>query len=103
MKKIFVFFIITIASYSSLLAEGRTGEVVYKAHCATCHSIGVANAPKLNDPEAWKKRNKDTKQFLESSKKGINAMPPMGTCMNCDDQELSAAIEYMVGSEKSQQ
>jgi cytochrome c5 len=28
---------------------------------------------------------------------GLNAMPPKGLCMACSDEELRAAIEYMVG------
>nr|MCS5577811.1 c-type cytochrome [Alteromonas macleodii] len=27
---------------------------------------------------------------------GINAMPPRGTCGNCSDDEIKAAIEYMI-------
>ena len=29
--------------------EGRKGEQVYTASCATCHATGVANAPKAHD------------------------------------------------------
>ena len=35
-------------------------------------------------------------QVLAVAKKGINAMPPMGTCMDCSDAELTAAIQHMV-------
>ena len=28
-------------------------------------------------------------------------MPPMGTCMDCTDQELRDSIEYMMGSDAS--
>jgi cytochrome c5 len=27
---------------------------------------------------------------------GLNAMPAKGTCMNCSDEELRAAMEHMV-------
>jgi cytochrome c5 len=34
--------------------------------------------------------------LVASAKKGKNAMPPMGTCMDCSDAELKAAIEFML-------
>ena len=34
--------------------------------------------------------------LLEHSINGFNAMPPRGGCMNCTDEEIEAAIEYMI-------
>ena len=34
---------------------------------------------------------------LQNAINGINAMPPKGTCANCSDDELMAAIKYMSG------
>jgi cytochrome c5 len=31
---------------------------------------------------------------------GKNAMPPKGACMDCSDDDLKAAIEYMVSQSK---
>lgn len=89
-----------IGLQAKLIAESRTGEQIYTAHCATCHSIGVANAPKLNDRAAWEARGKSMDEFVASSKKGLNAMPPNGTCMDCTDQELKDSIQYMMGKTK---
>ena len=99
MKKIIIFAIILISPTCILFAEGRSGEQVYKAFCATCHATGVANAPKLHDEAAWNNRGKSLLEFLESSKQGINAMPPMGICMDCTDNELKDTIEYMMSAE----
>lgn len=82
------------------LAESRTGKVIYTATCAMCHAAGVANAPKPHDTAAWQARNKDLAGFVESAKKGLNAMPPYGTCADCSDEELKAVIEFMMKEEK---
>ena len=90
----FVFAVSTAANADE--AKARSGEEVYKAHCTVCHATGLVNAPKSHDEAAWKARGKTMEQFLETSKKGLNAMPPKGTCMNCTDAELKAAIEFMM-------
>lgn len=80
----------------SVSAEGRTAEKIYQTYCTMCHMAGVANAPKTHDEEAWKARNKTVEELVASSKKGLNAMPPMGMCNDCSDGEFKAAIEYMM-------
>ncbi len=73
------------------------GQKVYQASCQACHVAGVAGAPKLGDKDAWAPRiAKGNDALFSSVKNGLNAMPPKGTCMSCSDDELRAAIEYMV-------
>jgi cytochrome c5 len=75
----------------------RTGESIYGSLCIACHSIGLANAPKPRDTAAWTtlmERGMD--DVLSSAKAGKNAMPPMGTCADCTDEELISAIEHMI-------
>jgi len=73
------------------------GQKIYQKSCQACHIAGVAGAPKLGDKAAWAPRiAKGNDALLSSAKNGLNAMPPMGTCMTCSDEELSAAIAYMV-------
>ncbi|WP_293268277.1 c-type cytochrome [Neptunomonas sp.] len=74
----------------------RTGEEVYKTKCFVCHDFGVAGAPKAGDTAAWASRvAKGADALLVTAKSGIAAMPPKGTCMDCTDAELTAAIEHM--------
>lgn len=74
-----------------------TGEQVYNKHCVVCHAAGVAGAPKIGDKAAWGPRQeKGIDALLASAIKGVNAMPPKGTCMSCSDAELKSAIEYML-------
>ena len=33
---------------------------------------------------------------MDSTLNGINAMPARGTCMSCSDEDLGAAVTYML-------
>jgi cytochrome c5 len=70
---------------------------VYNASCLACHSTGVAGAPKVGDQASWAPRAaKGLDSLLATAVSGLNAMPPKGTCADCSDEELKAAIEYML-------
>jgi len=81
----------------SLAADGKA---VYEKNCVACHATGVANAPKFGDKAAWAPRAATGKDaLLASVVKGKGAMPPKaGTTLGDDD--LKAAIDYMVGAAK---
>ena len=82
-------------------STGRTGLEVYNAHCFACHATGVSEAPLVADP-IWQDRlaEKGEAMLLANTKTGFNVvMPPMGTCMNCSDDELTAAINYLITGE----
>lgn len=80
------------------VAKKETGQETYEQYCSVCHLNGVAGAPKFRDEADWKPRlaRSDINALLATSIKGINAMPAKGTCTQCSDEELKAAIEYMV-------
>ena len=94
--KFLVLFALLFVFANNLVAEDRSGEDVYKKHCTVCHATGLAKAPKVHDEAAWTARKKTMEEFIATSKKGLNAMPPMGTCTDCSDAELKAAIEFMM-------
>ena len=73
----------------------RTGQQVYQASCFGCHGTGALGAPKTKaDWDARLAKGKDV--LLEHAIKGFNAMPPRGTCMDCSDEEINDAIEFML-------
>ena len=77
------------------------GAATYNRVCHTCHATGVAGAPLLGNKEAWQPRiDQGLDALLSSAIHGKNAMPPRGTCTNCSDEDLKAAIEYMVSQVK---
>ncbi|TMP36510.1 c-type cytochrome [Pseudoalteromonas rubra] len=73
----------------------RTGEQVYQASCFACHGTGALGAPKTADD--WAPRiAKGNDVLLDHAINGFNAMPPRGTCMDCSDDEIAAAIDFMI-------
>ncbi|QLF94011.1 cytochrome c5 family protein [Pseudomonas sp. ABC1] len=90
------------AAGASAVAGGgaRSGQDVVAKFCNACHSIGLLDAPKVGDSAAWKARaDKEggLDGLLATAIKGLNAMPPKGTCADCTDDELKGAIQHMSG------
>lgn len=82
-------------------AAKADGEKVYKGLCMSCHDAGVAGAPKLGDKEAWKARIATGNDALyETAIKGKGAMPPKGGNAKLTDDEVKAAVDYMVEKSK---
>ena len=74
------------------------GEKVYKGTCFACHDVGVANAPKLGDKAAWSARVATGKDALyHSALNGKNVMPAKGGNTALSDDEVKAAVDYIVG------
>ena len=76
----------------------QSGENVFKAQCTTCHSAGVAGAPKFGDAAAWAARIKTGFEALvNSALKGKGAMPPQGGG-DFNDTEIARAVAYMANA-----
>jgi len=80
------------------VSQTHPGEETYNRSCFSCHAGGVAGAPIPGDAEAWAPRvAQGEAQMLESVRNGMPpGMPPMGMCTSCSDDELRAAIDFMV-------
>ena len=79
----------------------RSAEAVYNAICKACHDAGVAGAPKTGDKAAWAPRiAAGSAAMLKSVINGKNAMPPRAGDASLSDDELKAALEYLVGKAK---
>jgi cytochrome c5 len=90
-----VLFLVAGAAYAD------KGKEIYDTKCTTCHAAGVAGAPKFGDKAAWAPRAAlGMDALLKTAITGKGAMPPKGTCMDCSDDDLKAAIEYMLNAAK---
>lgn len=75
----------------------RAGSDIYAKACVACHSVGVLNAPKLQNVADWAPRMEQGFDTVwQNAINGIGGMPPMGTCSDCSNDEIKAAIEYMI-------
>ncbi len=89
---------VLLAVSGSVLADGQK---TYESSCQACHASGAAGAPKTGDKEAWAPRiATGMDAMLAIAIKGKGAMPPKGACASCSDDDLKAAIEYMVSQSK---
>lgn len=74
----------------------KTGEQVFQAVCAACHTAGVAGAPKLGDAAAWAPRIKEGYEaMLNIALHGKGGMPAKGGNPALSDYEVARAVVYM--------
>lgn len=101
MKKLSVITICTgliLAASGTVMADGKA---TYEKACKACHMTGAANAPKFGDKEAWGPRIAQGNEVLYTSVlKGKGAMPPKGGQMQLPDEDVKAAVDYMVSQSK---
>ena len=75
----------------------RAPEAILNQYCNVCHLTGWNGAPLSGEPNDWQPRlSTGFDSLLKNAKQGINNMPPMGTCPDCTDAELEAAIRKML-------
>lgn len=73
------------------------GEKVFGTTCVTCHGAGVLGAPKVGDKTAWGPRVAQGKDALYThALNGFKMMPARGGNAALKDEEVKAAIDYMV-------
>ena len=84
-------------------SAGRSGEDVYNNACMACHSAGIAGAPAVGDQLAWAGRiSKGMDALYDSGINGVagTGMIAMGGCVDCSDDDIRAAVDFMVDSSR---
>jgi cytochrome c5 len=82
-------------------AAAANGKAVYDKVCVACHQVSVAGSPRLGDKAAWAPRLPAGHDALvQSVIKGKGAMPPRAGNPSLSDQEIRAAVEFMVSQAK---
>ena len=78
-------------------AGNRSGQEIYDTFCFACHATGISEAPILGDAASWADRlEKSMDELWQTTLVGLNLMPEKGSCVNCTDDELRAALDYML-------
>jgi len=78
------------------------GRQIWLGTCKNCHATGVADAPPVTDKDAWKPRLAKGKAVLQQH--AVNGffgpqstmMPPRGGNDKLTDEEVRAAVDYMI-------
>ena len=83
-------------------ARPALGEKVFAASCKSCHDTGKAenDAPQLSEQAEWKDRaGKGRPELYKNSIEGFSgyfAMPARGGNAALTDEEVKAAVDYML-------
>ena len=88
-----------------VVAENTIGKGVFNKTCSLCHAAGVAGAPKPGDQADWGPRiaqGNDMlyKHAMEGFTGAKGMMPARGGNAALTDDEVKAAVDYMVGLSK---
>jgi cytochrome c5 len=102
--RIFCGLVALLTASSIFAADPRLGlgEKVFNANCKSCHETGKASndAPQLSEADEWRLRLAGGKATLyKNSIEGVTGyyvMPPKGGNAQLSDDEVKAAVDYIV-------
>ena len=85
----------------STATETQNGRRVYNTACIVCHGAGIAGAPKTGNKNAWISRIAQgpdllIKRSIQGYRGKIGYMPPRGGNSHLSDEEVAAAVLFMV-------
>jgi len=73
------------------------GEAVYQGLCKTCHEAGIAGAPIAHSEQFTARlEEKGLDLMVSDAINGLNAMPPRGGNPTLTDDQIRAAVEFML-------
>jgi len=85
-----------LAALTPSAATFDNGSSIYQKSCSSCHDSGIMGAPKLGH----ERYSADIEELVTNSINGIGRMPARGGNRNLSDEDVRAAVEYMVEKSK---
>lgn len=87
------------------VADSGPGKGIYNKSCAMCHSSGAAGAPIPGNQAEWTPRIEQGmdvlyKHAIEGFTGTKGVMPPRGGAASLSDDDVKAAVDYMVAQAK---
>jgi cytochrome c5 len=78
----------------------RRGKQVYTQVCSICHQRGEMGAPIIGIAANWYQRAQQSNMdgLYQHAIKGYNSMPIKGACVTCSDNDIKAAVDYILES-----
>ncbi len=94
--------VVTEAEQADPVETMMSGPQVYNDACLLCHGAGVGGAPILGDTGQWAARLEQGNDALyRNAIEGYTGesgfMPAKGARMDLSDDEVRAAVDYMIG------
>ena len=85
------------SSGPSVAFEGSLdGEMIYTSVCAACHTAAVAGAPQPGSAAMADRAQKGIDALMQTVMNGLNAMPARGGRPDLSDEQLQAAVDFML-------
>jgi cytochrome c5 len=95
--KLFSTLIAVMLTFGSSSTVFANGEAIYKQVCMSCHSSGVARAPKVGDKAKWAPLIKEGQAILTAhGYVGVRGMPAKGGKPDLSVEHFVQATVYMV-------
>jgi cytochrome c5 len=99
--RIFYTTLLTLSVIMPAAFAADDGAAIFENECASCHSGGFAGwwreAPNVYDPEVWTPlAAKGSEALTFATINGVGEMSPRGRCENCTDEQIKAAVDYMI-------
>lgn len=90
----------TVAATPAVAAAPLSGEQAY-ASCAACHDSGTLDAPIVGNADSWAARiGKGLETLYSNAINGLNNMPAKGGNSSLSDEDVKAAVDYMLEKSK---
>lgn len=88
---------------SELQPTLKRGKQVYVDTCIMCHQDGQMSAPRIGNGANWFMRLKASglTGLYRHTINGYNSMPVKGACVTCSDNDLIAALDYILNKSLS--
>lgn len=90
----------TTTTATATQVSADAGEKLFGSVCTTCHTAGLMGAPKFGDKAAWAPRIAQGKETLYKHAiggfQGKNGVMPAKGGSQASDDEVKAAVDYMV-------
>ena len=78
-------------------SAGGAGEQIVTSVCAACHAAGLMQSPKLGSADDWAPRiEKGIETLYTHAINGFNMMPAKGGRADLSDDDIKAAVDFMV-------
>ena len=84
------------ATVSAAFDGSLDGKLIYDNVCSACHTAGVAGAPMLGEQMAERSSEKGLEMLVTNAINGINVMPARGGRNDLTDEQVQAAVEFML-------
>lgn len=87
----------TTAAADDSAGQLESPEQVYQAVCSTCHAEGVAGAPEMG-AAVWQERLDEggLEELYGNAINGLDAMPPKGGNPDLSEDQVRAAVDYIL-------